>query len=124
MFMQMPLPALTRVVSRIKVMGRLDIADRLRPQDGRARIRVNGGIHDLRISTVPTREAEKAVVRLVQCRANVALLATFASRYTVTRSSLLLNQRTLSSVPSRPVVRVARRMRRAVTGTLFARGRR
>ena len=36
---QMPLPALHRVISRIKVMAKLDIADRLRPQDGRARHR-------------------------------------------------------------------------------------
>ena len=64
-FMQLPLPALNRVVSRIKIMGKLDIADRLRPQDGRARVEVAGRTFDLRISTVPTREAEKAVIRLL-----------------------------------------------------------
>lgn len=63
--MQMPAPVLTRVVSRIKVMSRLDIADRLRPQDGRARMVVDGKKYDLRISTVPTRRAEKVVVRVL-----------------------------------------------------------
>ena len=63
--MQMPAQVLTRVVSRIKVMSRLDIADRLRPQDGRARMVVDGKKFDLRISTVPTRRAEKVVVRVL-----------------------------------------------------------
>ena len=56
---------LNRVVSRLKIMGKMDIADRLRPQDGRARIRVDGREIDLRISTVPTRDSEKAVLRLL-----------------------------------------------------------
>jgi general secretion pathway protein E len=56
------------VVSRIKIMGKLDIADRLRPQDGRARLQVENATLDLRISTVPTREAEKAVIRLLDPR--------------------------------------------------------
>lgn len=63
--MQMPLPVLTRVISRIKIMARLDITDRLRPQDGRARIIVGGKKYDLRVSTVPTRSAEKAVIRIL-----------------------------------------------------------
>jgi type II secretory ATPase GspE/PulE/Tfp pilus assembly ATPase PilB-like protein/ActR/RegA family two-component response regulator len=64
-YMRMPLPALHRVLSRIKIMGKLDIADRLHPQDGRASISVGGNVCDLRISTVPTRSAEKAVIRLL-----------------------------------------------------------
>ena len=64
-YMQMPLVALTRVVSRVKVIAKLDIADRLRPQDGRARLSVAGRTFDMRISTVPTREAEKAVIRIL-----------------------------------------------------------
>lgn len=63
--MPMPMAALNRVVSRIKIMGKLDIADRLRPQDGRTRVQVKQRTFDLRISTVPTREAEKAVIRLL-----------------------------------------------------------
>lgn len=63
--MHIPLPVMTRVVSRIKIMAKLDITDRLRPQDGRARITVDGLKYDLRVSTVPTRKAEKAVIRLL-----------------------------------------------------------
>ena len=63
--MQMPLAVTTRVVSRIKIMSRLDISDRLRPQDGRARIVMYGKKYDLRVSTVPTRHAEKAVIRIL-----------------------------------------------------------
>ena len=72
-YMQMPLPALTRVVSRIKVMGKLDIADHLRPQDGRARIGVGDVSVDLRISTVPTRGGEKAVIRLLRPQTTLGL---------------------------------------------------
>jgi len=65
-YMQLPLPALVRVISRIKILGNLDIADKWRPQDGRTRILVEGRPYDIRISTVPTREAEKAVLRLLK----------------------------------------------------------
>jgi len=63
--MRLPPRAMNRVVSRIKVVAKLDIADRLRPQDGRARIVIEGRTVDLRVSTVPTRDAEKAVVRIL-----------------------------------------------------------
>ena len=65
-YMQLPLPALVRVVSRIKIMGNLDIADKWRPQDGRTRVIVEGRPYDIRISTVPTREAEKVVLRILK----------------------------------------------------------
>jgi type II secretory ATPase GspE/PulE/Tfp pilus assembly ATPase PilB-like protein/CheY-like chemotaxis protein len=64
-FMPLPMAALLRVVTRIKVLAALDIADRLRPQDGRARIRIADRLYDLRVSTVPARDAEKAVVRVL-----------------------------------------------------------
>ncbi|MEX2154005.1 MAG: ATPase, T2SS/T4P/T4SS family [Gemmatimonadaceae bacterium] len=65
-YMHLPMVALNRVVSRIKVLGRLDIADRLRPQDGRSRVVIAGAHIDLRISTVCTRDAEKAVIRILR----------------------------------------------------------
>jgi type II secretory ATPase GspE/PulE/Tfp pilus assembly ATPase PilB-like protein len=65
-YMELPPSAVTRIVSRIKVLAKLDIADRMRPQDGRARIQVANKSYDLRISTVPTQEAEKAVVRILR----------------------------------------------------------
>jgi type IV pilus assembly protein PilB len=61
----LPLPALSRVVSRVKIIGKMDISDRLRPQDGRARLTFKKRAIDLRISTVPTRNAEKAVIRFL-----------------------------------------------------------
>jgi type II secretory ATPase GspE/PulE/Tfp pilus assembly ATPase PilB-like protein/ActR/RegA family two-component response regulator len=71
--MKMPMPALIRVVSRIKILGDLDIADRLRPQDGRARIKVRSETRDLRISTVPTRDSEKAVIRILNPQGSLGL---------------------------------------------------
>jgi type II secretory ATPase GspE/PulE/Tfp pilus assembly ATPase PilB-like protein len=64
--LQLPMSALNRVVSRIKVLAKLDIADRMRPQDGRARIQIENKTFDLRVSTVPTRESEKAVIRVLR----------------------------------------------------------
>jgi len=72
-YMQLPMPALNRVVSRIKIMGELDIADRIRPQDGRTRIRVGRRMYDLRISTVPTRDSEKAVLRILDPEGSPAI---------------------------------------------------
>ncbi|HEX9885891.1 MAG TPA: ATPase, T2SS/T4P/T4SS family, partial [Longimicrobiales bacterium] len=63
--LQFPIAVLLRVVSRFKVMGKLDIADRLRPQDGRFRVSVQGRPYDFRLSTVPVRGAEKAVIRIL-----------------------------------------------------------
>jgi type II secretory ATPase GspE/PulE/Tfp pilus assembly ATPase PilB-like protein/CheY-like chemotaxis protein len=71
--MKMPVQALARVVSRIKIMANLDITDRLRPQDGRARVQVDDHVYDMRVSTVPTRESEKAVIRLLDPQATKAL---------------------------------------------------
>jgi general secretion pathway protein E len=53
------------LVSRIKIMSGLDIADRLRPQDGRARVVVNGKAVDLRVSTLPAAHGEKVVIRIL-----------------------------------------------------------
>src|SRR6267154_1849162 len=51
--MKIPRQAGLPLISRIKIMSSLDIADRLRPQDGRARVAVNGQPIDLRVSTLP-----------------------------------------------------------------------
>ncbi len=53
------------VVSRIKVMGRMDIAERRIPQDGRATVTIGDRPVDLRISTLPTSYGERAVLRLL-----------------------------------------------------------
>ncbi len=53
------------IVSRIKIMARLDIAERRLPQDGRIRMRVDGRELDLRVSTFPTMHGESVVMRLL-----------------------------------------------------------
>jgi len=53
------------VVSRIKVMAGLDIAERRLPQDGRIKIRVGGNEIDIRVSVVPTAFGERAVLRIL-----------------------------------------------------------
>jgi type II secretory ATPase GspE/PulE/Tfp pilus assembly ATPase PilB-like protein len=58
-------------VSRVKIMSGLDIADRLRPQDGRARVSVNGVRVDLRVSTLPASAGEKVVIRILDSRTTV-----------------------------------------------------
>ena len=63
--MDLPMAALNRVVSRIKVLSRLDIADRLRPQDGKSRVRIKNHGYDLRVSTIPAGGAEKCVIRIL-----------------------------------------------------------
>src|SRR5262245_34905217 len=51
------------VISRIKVMGRMDIAERRIPQDGRSTVTIGDRAIDLRISTLPTSYGERAVLR-------------------------------------------------------------
>ena len=53
------------VISRIKIMARLDIAERRLPQDGRIMVRVQGKELDLRVSTMPTAHGESVVMRLL-----------------------------------------------------------
>lgn len=53
------------VVSRLKVMGRMDIAERRLPQDGMAKVRVGEREIDIRVSTVPVAEGERVVLRLL-----------------------------------------------------------
>ena len=72
-FLRLPLNALVRVVSRLKVLSNMDIADRMRPQDGRIRISIGPKAFDLRVSTIPTTAAEKCVMRISQSQETFAL---------------------------------------------------
>ena len=60
------------VISRIKIMANLDIAERRLPQDGRIRLRIQGKEIDLRVSTVPTMHGESVVMRILD-KGGVAL---------------------------------------------------
>jgi len=72
--MKIPKSAGVPLISRIKIMSKLDIADRLRPQDGRARVSVNGEPVDLRISTLPASHGEKVVIRVLNQKATTLAL--------------------------------------------------
>ena len=53
------------LVSRIKVMARLDIAEKRVPQDGRVTLRVGGHEVDVRVSTIPSQHGERVVMRIL-----------------------------------------------------------
>jgi general secretion pathway protein E len=62
---QLPANVLSPVVSRIKSLGRMDVAEKRRPQDGRVKTRASdGGEVELRLSTMPTAFGEKLVMRI------------------------------------------------------------
>ncbi|MBV0934269.1 type II secretion system ATPase GspE [Marinobacterium weihaiense] len=60
-----PVQLSAAVISRIKIMARLNIAERRLPQDGRIEMRVQGQDLDMRVSTVPTMHGESVVLRLL-----------------------------------------------------------
>ncbi len=70
----LPRSAGPALVSRIKILSGLDIADRLRPQDGRARVAINAVAVDLRVSTLPASHGEKVVIRVLDGRSTVLTL--------------------------------------------------
>jgi general secretion pathway protein E len=53
------------IISRVKIMASLDIAERRLPQDGRIKLRIQGKEIDLRVSTVPTMHGESVVMRIL-----------------------------------------------------------
>nr|MCU0255782.1 Flp pilus assembly complex ATPase component TadA [Vicinamibacterales bacterium] len=72
----MPKRSQAKVVSRIKITAHMDIAERRKPQDGRTRIVLGGAAYDLRVSTLPTADGEKVVLRiLAQDRGRLELAA-------------------------------------------------
>ncbi len=62
---QMPMGVLVAMTARIKLLGRMDVVERRRPQDGRIKTRNPGGSEiEMRISTLPTAFGEKMVMRI------------------------------------------------------------
>jgi len=57
------------IVSRVKIMAQLDIAEKRLPQDGRITLRVAGRLIDVRVSTIPTGHGERVVLRLLDKQA-------------------------------------------------------
>lgn len=62
------------LVSRIKVMANMDIAERRVPQDGRATLRVNDRVVDIRVATLPTAYGEKVTLRILDRQAKLLTL--------------------------------------------------
>lgn len=60
-----PAGSMAAIISRIKIMSKLNIAERRLPQDGRIKMRIQGKELDLRVSTVPTLYGESVVIRLL-----------------------------------------------------------
>jgi general secretion pathway protein E len=74
------------LVSRLKVMARLDIAEKRVPQDGRISVKIAGHAVDIRMSTIPSAHGERVVLRLLDTAAGQLQL-----------SQLAMNERVLSS---------------------------
>lgn len=62
---RMPKYLINGLISRIKIMSNLDIAERRLPQDGRFRIKISGNYVDFRVSIIPTAYGEKSVMRIL-----------------------------------------------------------
>ena len=73
--MRQPRSITAGVVSRLKVMADIDIAERRLPQDGRMSVSVEGAPVDLRVSTLPTVHGEKVVMRILDRASGVIPLA-------------------------------------------------
>lgn len=63
--MRPPFPLKNPIISRLKIMSRLDIAERRLPQDGRIKLKAKGREMDFRVSILPTLFGEKVVLRLL-----------------------------------------------------------
>jgi len=63
------------IVSRIKVLSNLDIAEKRAPQDGRLKLQIGNKRVDMRVSTLPIAHGEKAVIRVVNTGATLVSLA-------------------------------------------------
>ena len=60
-----PRRLLAAIVSRVKIMGSIDIAEKRRPQDGRIKTRAGGKEYDLRVSVLPTNHGQAVVMRIL-----------------------------------------------------------
>jgi len=63
--LQPPIERTKPLISRLKIMADLDIAEKRRPQDGRIRVREGESVIDIRVSTLPTDFGEKVVLRIL-----------------------------------------------------------
>ncbi len=66
--MQSPITMHPAIVSRVKIMAKLDISERRLPQDGKIKVSIGGRAIDLRVSTLPTNHGEKVVIRVLDSK--------------------------------------------------------
>src|SRR6266566_4981688 len=111
-----PPPSMDRaIISRVKLLAELDIAERRRPQDGRIRVRLHERELDLRVSTVPTAFGESVVLRLLERGTAAIGLDTLGLRSAAVEKIITLEdpiEYTLAGVAQVPV--------HAETGVTFA----
>ncbi len=81
------------LVSRIKVMGKLDIAEKRIPQDGRISLRIGGRAVDVRVSTMPSSHGERVVMRLLDKNATKLNLTSLGMTQTVLEKFQVLLKR-------------------------------
>ncbi len=74
--LRQPLKTQAAVSSRVKIMAKLDIAEKRLPQDGRIKIKMAGKDIDIRVSTVPVQMGERIVMRILEKGSNVLDLET------------------------------------------------
>lgn len=73
--LELPIAIAAIVISRIKVMAKLDIAEKRLPQDGRITLRVAGRPVDVRVSTIPASHGERVVLRLLDKKSETLQLS-------------------------------------------------
>ncbi|MBI5556268.1 MAG: Flp pilus assembly complex ATPase component TadA [Deltaproteobacteria bacterium] len=72
---KIPIDLHPAIVSRVKILAKLDISERRIPQDGRITLKVAGKMIDIRVSTMPTINGEKIVLRVLDKSASIKSLA-------------------------------------------------
>lgn len=70
-FQSVDIILLPNIISRLKIMGTLDISEKRLPQDGHFKININNNKIDFRLSTMPTIHGEKAVIRMIYSQSDI-----------------------------------------------------
>ncbi len=71
--LKVPAEHIQALIARVKVMSRLDIAERRLPQDGKCRLKIEGNSVELRVATIPTVQGESAVLRILSASSALTL---------------------------------------------------
>ena len=91
--LRQPLKTQAAVSSRVKIMAKLDIAEKRLPQDGRIKIKMAGKDIDIRLSTVPVQTGERVVMRILEKGSNILDLETLGFHGETFRHIIELSKR-------------------------------